>query len=470
MSISTFEDPSARGNYGPAGQEVVSKLSIALGTPIAYLKASKYIVLASSKLDKAEIEKISALVGGNIWWPAVGGVDRLGNKVVELVSQREGSPLLPSTYVVSQDPYKYGNKQDDYVQRFQKALEETIEAIQVAVLEHRDLKVVFLELIDELGKVRHEIAIDHDTEDKELFGLRRDSIAVGGYLATTPLIGCYGEYDGRLMPLVQRHLKEMESRGKEKMRFPMESCLGRKAYLETAIFKGGDRNELILKYLTSKFSETLCRHCGIKPETPFLPIFFNLFEKKDLLQKIKEADIEDYKRYMLAMTFFGVNDVAPLEKKTDWVVTTQRSEVEGKMYALTQYVTWLNKEEPNPIDRMAQYSCVTLRHQDGFLIEPMLQDLAKIFERIVLWDKEDVKELKQNMSFFVYEFSHAMPYVRGTAAVLEILEGALVSYKGFTLKRNPNISINLEAICSGPKEFENKYLLGELGELAHALK
>ncbi len=466
MSIPVGKDSSGRGNYGPAGQEVVNKLGAALGTSIAYdVKTSKYTILASAELDKIEIEKIVAVVEGAVWRPAVQSqVDSLGNKVVELVRQGAGSLSSPSTYVVSKEPGKYGNKQEDYVERFQRAVEQTIETIQRAVVDHTDLKLVFRGLVGELGKVRYEIAMDHDSEYKELFGLSRDSEDVGCYLETTPLIDCYDEYDQcLLMPLVQGHLKEMKAKGVEKMCFPQESCLDRKAYLETSTIKGGNFEELAREYLTPEFYETLCRHCEIEPQSSFSEQSFNLFlEKKELLQKLKETNIEDYKRYILARTLLNLEEIAPSEKKTHWVVTTQRSEVEGKMYALTKYVTWFNANEPKAIDRMAQYSVVTLLHQDIFLIEPMLQDLSKIFERIVLGDKEDINALQKNLSLFVYEFSHAMPYVRGSAAVLEILEDALAAYKGFTLTRNPNRSINLEAICSGPKEFETKYLSGAL--------
>src|SRR5262249_5593987 len=111
----------------------------------------------------------------------------------------------------------------------------------------------------------------------------------------------------------------------------------------------------------------------------------------------------------------------------------------------------------DPVEHMTGRSIVAILHQDPFLIEFMLNDIAKIFKRIIEWNSADIKTLKEDIALFQYEFAHDMTFTRGSAAISEYFEMAFYEYHGFKLSYNDEKMVNLEALTSSLKEFVQNY-------------
>jgi hypothetical protein len=158
----------------------------------------------------------------------------------------------------------------------------------------------------------------------------------------------------------------------------------------------------------------------------------------------------------------------PSNLKSMYVLATNRLEVDGKLYAMSQYLTWMYCDySEDPVDRMVKHSKVMVIHQDTFLIETTVKNIAKIFKESVLWnrDKDSLADLKNKVALLRYEFAHSMPFVRGSAAIAEWLEAAIYHHHGFTEFRHSKTSLtDLEALTSLTledfmKRYESTFLL-----------
>ncbi len=128
------------------------------------------------------------------------------------------------------------------------------------------------------------------------------------------------------------------------------------------------------------------------------------------------------------------------------------------MQDLSEYLTWADRDfVTDPVDQMTGRSIVAILHQDLFMTETMLDDIAKIFKNIIEWNGKKLKDLKDQIALFRYEHSHAMPFKRGSSAVAEWFERALYGAHGMKVAYNPDKSVDLEALTSSLKEFVDNY-------------
>jgi hypothetical protein len=329
--------------------------------------------------------------------------------------------IMSSTYIVDRSPNKYGGQQQDYLEQVNHIARETAEAFNTAVESKADLEELFHKTLASLGDARHRIAQEHGTEKADLFGVRRDQEPFPGISIITPLGHPYEEYNQRLMSMLYRHLKimehDLEKFYETKSKILEKKCLGRASSIEFEILTYDTLKEWPSKNYFFERYKKLCEPCSIpSTETPFDPKSLrDLMENKDAMQRLKQASIEDYKRLKITEAIFEITHLYKDEgKKSDWVLVTMRSEVEGNMYAFSQYLTWLYRDfQRDPIEKMKEQSIISILHQDPFLIDPMLEDVAKIFKRAIEWKGDNVKVLKNHVALLQYELAHAMPFIRG---------------------------------------------------------
>lgn len=383
-------------------------------------------------------------------------------------SSSQFSPYT-SGYLFARKKSEYGGKQGDYINETQRIIKSMAEQWHQAVSDKKDLIQLFHESLKAAGQERNRLAAKHHSPGADSFGKRSDKSETFGGSPVTPLVPLYEEYNKRVLADIQNYLKKMPHTPthfkQTELKEADQPCLGHKASTEVLIMTFED----IKKYIYTSLSLTdyvkLCDLCGIAPikettkDFAVVAEIWKLTQNKEAMQTLKQKSTEEYKKLKLFTIISNIkNSMSPHEKKTDWVLVTKRLEIEGKMYALSQYLTWLKRDlTTDPVTRMLAHSQVAIIHQDVFLIEKMLECIAKEFEKIINWNGRNQDELKDMIALFQYEFSHAMPFIRGSAAIGEWFETAMYRFHGLEESYNNQYHINLEALVSSLKDFVQKY-------------
>ena len=370
-----------------------------------------------------------------------------------------------SNYFFKQSPRRFGSKQDDYYARVGNIVATTADNIFDAVREQRDLTQLFHDTVHSLGGMRHDIAVDHGTEHAEMYGNPRNGSSSAGFVMSTGLYEVYNEYNDRLLLELQRYLRTMKHTVKNfqqtELKVQREPCLGRRTSIEFSILSAEKGAEWQVAYSRETY-DRMCGICSISPldECSSIEQCFNHLMTTDVMRIIKEKSIDDYKRLK---TMHVIKDVYNQfsGRKSDWVLATVRCEMHGKMYALTQYLTWMYRTyQDDPVDWMTTRTdptVISLIHQDVFLINETLNDLANVFKQAIEWDGNNIQELMNLVGLINYLFAHAMPFERGSAAICEWLEMSIYRYHGLDLQYNEAVSINMEALVLPLNEFIEKY-------------
>lgn len=105
--------------------------------------------------------------------------------------------------------------------------------------------------------------------------------------------------------------------------------------------------------------------------------------------------------------------------------------------------------------------------QDPFDIEKTLRSVRAAFDKAMKWTSERPEEdLKIAMGLIRYQFAHAMPFKRGSAAIAEWLETAIYRYHGFDRFQQPcDRLLDLDAFTAfSLKEFMENYLALDIGQ------
>lgn len=369
-----------------------------------------------------------------------------------------------SNYFFKRNPNKFGLHQKAYLEKVQEFVSEATRNIRQAVEEENDLEQVFHQLLDFFGTSRHKIAMEHRTEDAELYGVRRDGATFSGLTMFTSLIGSYGLYNKPLLSRIQTQLGTMKRSNKGFTQTTLQThggALGRETSLEFSILTPENKMEWAHD-LTEDYYKKICDICEItlSNDSDLSQRFNQLVLNEEYMRRVKERSIGDYKKLKICSVINDIFTCFP-GRKSDWVLTTVRCQMHGKMYALTQYLTWMYRTyNDDPVSYMITRkdpTIISLVHQDVFLIKETLRDIADLFKKAIEWMGESMQELVNLVGLINYLFAHAMPFKRGSAAIGEWLESTIYSFHGLELKYNEEVSINMEALTLPLEEFINKY-------------
>ena len=366
-----------------------------------------------------------------------------------------------SSYVVNREPEKYGGQQKDYLEQVKLIVEETANKFSKVVQAGGNITELFHQTIASMSAARNSLAVKHKTKEAENFGFRRDKEPILGICGMTSLSSPYQEYNTRLLPVLQKHLstftrtlRQFEQRD---LKITLTTCLGRKSSIEYSVLSVENMKDWAYSF-SEEETKLLYSFCEIPiPETLTSEGAVKVILNKEAMQKLKDKSFETYKKLKIAQAMI---EIKPRYDglKSDWVLATVRLEVNGKMYALSQYLTWMYRDfMRDPVEKMSEKSVITVIHQDLFLIDVMLKDIANIFERIIKWNGENLRDLKQQVALFEYEFAHAMPFNRGSGAISEWLEMALYRYHGFKMSYDSKKNVNFEALTSTLEQFVKNY-------------
>lgn len=369
-----------------------------------------------------------------------------------------------SNYIVDRNPQKYGGMQNEYLQQVDLIVADTSKKFHQAVSDKRNLQELFHEVLSSLGTERHRLARDHGTKNADAFGIRRDQEKdFPSPFCATPLSAPYEEYNAKMIPLIYKYLDPLKRTLREfqqtEWKVQEESYEGRKCTLEFSIltFENVKKWSIDLCYDEYKRFCALCSINAVDESSYTHQDFFNLVNSKKAMLNLKQNSIEDYKKFKHSMLIGEIRNLYE-GRKSDWVLATMRFEVNNKMYALSQYLTWLYRDySTDPLERMKENSIISVVHQDPFLIDPMLQDISKIFQRVIEYKEGKISKLTNDVALLQYELAHVMPFKRGSAAISEWLEMAIYRYHGFKMTYNPDLMVNLEALTKTPAQFVREY-------------
>ena len=368
-----------------------------------------------------------------------------------------------STYIIERDPTRFGGQQQAFVEASNAIVKNATDLFRNASLSNQDLIQLFFSTLGFFGASRNSIAVSHETDSAEDFGVRRDRKEDFIPSAETCLGGPYSEYNERLLSVIQKQLKTMEYDKADfkqtKSQVSFDPCLGRRSMMDYTIITPELKNWEKVTFTDEDYERI--REISEVPralEDDRYDRYVQLLGNKDAMQKLREKSPEDYRRLKLFACFLWLRKEYPMARKSDWIHVTVRSLVNGKMQDLSEYLTWVYRDfENDPVDQMTGRSIVAILHQDPFLIETMLDDMAKIFKNAIEWNGKNLKDLKDQVALFRYELSHAMPFNRGGSAVAEWFERALYATHGMKVTYNPKKMVDLEALTSTLKEFVDNY-------------
>lgn len=384
-----------------------------------------------------------------------------------------------SSYIVDRTPLNYGGAQKLYLEAVKETVDQAVKQLHAAVGTNADLTALFHQVLDSFAVTRSEIAVKQGTENADDFGKRRDDPHSLSVCFRTSLYGPYGDYNSKILSLLQPHLRDIphdlqafsseEAKLEKKAELPC--CLSRSFSLEVIVLppeadeKGRpftlDEFIEIFKICDLPFSEAARKN----PESELKDFCYNY----EAMKKLKERAPKLYKRLKVSNEIDDAYLSFPQRRKSDWAVATLRLEIDGKLYALSQYVTWMYRDFlEDPVDKMSRDSVVSILHQDPFLIKDVLHDAGKLFKEIIEWDGKDRKNLTDITALWQYELAHAAPFKRGSAAINEWLEMMVYQFHGFSqFSYTKEKLVNLEALTSPLDEFVANYpTMIDLGELS----
>jgi hypothetical protein len=365
-----------------------------------------------------------------------------------------------STYIIERAPNQFGGQQQAFVEASNAIVKNATDLFSTAKVSNQDLIQLFFSTLGFFGETRSRIAVSHGTEGAEEFGIRRDLKEDFTAFVMTPLGDPYDEYNDRLLPVIQKQLKTMEydlnDFHQTKSQVYFDRCLARRPMMDYSIITPDLPNWEKVTFTDEDYERI--REISEVPRALGKDRYVQLLRNKDALWKLREKSPNDYRRLKLLACIIRLRKDFSMARKSDWIHVTLRASLNGKMQDFSEYLTWANRDGVNdPVDRMTGRSIISVIHQDALLIETMLDDIAKIFKNSIVWNGENLKDLKDQVALFRYEHSHAMPFKRGSSAVAEWFERALYGTHGMKVTYNPGKMVDLEALTSTLKEFVDNY-------------
>ena len=349
---------------------------------------------------------------------------------------------------------------------YERRGEEAVEVASRSILEIRgdgdkEIGALFLYILRDMGERRHAIATLHGHSKAHLFGLRRDSERCESLYILTPLDDQYLPYGNRLMAKFRREVGEIShdfTHFYETSRRIESVTMGRRSVFSWEIFSGQKVTEL--EWNTMITSGPIRQGEPINKETSFETIR----EWKEKNPKMYQRDKMHVQLRMLNVSYPSIGTPlspgmprregyrAPSEiyRKSEYLLGTSRFEVNGKLYALSQYLTWMYRTyDEDPVARMEKYSRIHVIHQDPFLLRDMLNEIAILFTACLRWTAADgIDSLKDRVALWGYLFSHSMPFARGSAAIRDWLETALYRSLGYDCTYHKDYARDWDALTS----------------------
>lgn len=374
------------------------------------------------------------------------------------------------TYIIDRSPKKYGGRQEDFLRRSSAIVEEGVERVTKAHKGEESLKQLYLSLFHEFRGQRQQIAQDHGTPKAEFFGRMRNHPKVPT-LYHTILDHEYAEYGMKIKVILKGFLDQMRGTSKRTFEFPTDPNFPRYSCIEVEVLEQKDLMErgwlspptleeinlpdLEYNALGQLSHESLAR---VKKERKPMYQRLGMFQKFVLLQS------EFPSPKVVGQNEHGVVfDYPEREKnlKSLFVRAVVKQEVEGKVYHVYEYLTWMYRDHrTDPHERMVRDSTPILFHLDGLNIDdPAMGDLASLFAKAVLSDE---KLLKYKVCEYRKFQAFVMPICRGNASTTEWYEQLLFKIHHLQLNFKKGVHPDLEGFATpSASEYHENYVKGK---------
>lgn len=388
------------------------------------------------------------------------------------------------SFIIDQIPDRFGGKQEDYLQRTRQIIQETAQKISICKLKGGNLKALFIEIAAELSQKRNEIAKDHQTENSECFGIRRDHY-YPGRVSFIWLSEKYIKYNQQLLKRFSTYLTKMDptNTGNFKEKHVIkETFLGRTTELTIEVFDTQglrDKGYVMGGYLPLEIAEDVLLKTKdhewsegkVKDYRERFKNFKTVSPQKYQIWRFNQHFSNMLKKFPSPGNL-GINPQVVLQTypkeeadilignmKSRYIHVVLRTSVNQKMYRMTDYLTWMyenwdwvNRKDPNhhPIQRMQERSICGVLHQDEFLIEETLNEVAVHFEKAISWDRshQSLQDLKDLMKPYWFVNVHNMRDVRGLSAENEWLEEAIFHALDVKMTRKSEHLVDLIALAN----------------------
>lgn len=370
-----------------------------------------------------------------------------------------------SNYIISRSSNRFGGDQDAYLRQAGIAIHQASKEIHRTVEIRGDLIALFHQVVANLAKARQEIAKTAKDINWYYFGLRRDNKVSFDPNSYTLLYDVYEEYRDqyitKLQALMASFPRNTETFMTERKEFNEPPILGKASSTEISLFSEVNQN----KWRFPDSYESFQRLCELAqfsiPSRESFSDAWSCYEQlarnKSAMQTLKKASAEEYNRFTLFPNLI-LKDRAAERSSPYHIKITRRLQVDEMIYELGYALTSTYIDHENDlVKNISVRPVMLLVHMDSFLIQDMMNDMAKVFKEAVECSSRELGSLKQRVALLKYEFAHTMPFYRGSAAIGEWLENALYRFHGYELTYNDKKLSDLEALTSSLGEFVKNY-------------
>lgn len=388
-----------------------------------------------------------------------------------------------NNFLTTQNPERYGGYQQDYLKQSQEVIQEALNLLKNEVKNNKDLTQTFVKIREIFSARRYMIAKAHQTKNYPYFGRKR--IEITEMVSHTLLTGEYKSFNDKIICVFQQHLKnhipkELGKLKPKKIEIE-ESYLGRKCWFEIQFFTPDEIKQNLWDQFPAPSGIVMQLQDAQKEisfpriENSYLNQYPPTHNEKKTLKKhheawkaIKEKFPSIYTYEKMACVFELMEKAFPTPEmipsatgnsfmvkgnanyiKTLYLIGKVRIEIEGKRYALSEYITWVSQDGlRDPVEGLKNASIIIL-HQDKYLINRTLQEAAQAFEKAVRWNQtKPTQELINEMALVRYLTAHSMEDARGSAANSEWMEQVIYRYHKIECLHSKETMGDLEALVA----------------------
>lgn len=369
-----------------------------------------------------------------------------------------------SSYFEKTSLQSYNTNQKDYLACSYRVVNRTIEKMKSS---KEDPKLLFYQIIDDLGQQRQRIAFTYGTENAVAFGARRDRHFIP---SATSLLGRYQKYGNQIIEQVhgyfQEALKENHPWPKEPFQKTFRPYLGHTPSCEMFFINSENQDTIFPTQRIADFQQ-MYQLCGLE-----LPLYFirdgeirfqrlealkELTSNRKAMERLAQQSPNDYQKLKNTLFIAITHWQEEISTYPNWVLVNYHLETKGQKRLISQYLLQCDKDPSNECN----LDCFDIKviHQDPLTINLTLDKIADVFKQALSWRKQiDLREdLKRTVALLLYEWSRAAPFARGSAATGEWLEQAIYEYHDFVCEHHPEKPVNLEALALTLPEFIDAY-------------
>jgi hypothetical protein len=353
----------------------------------------------------------------------------------------------------------YGSNQDKYREGCTRIINELVDRMRSA--KERNQTGSFLsDVLPWLASSRGDLATELNSLDAICFGVSRLSESYKNVFYFTLLgskfyqnaaekfLNSLGDFIFQINPVSNEYGVCIQRLVPGYSYFKTVHFLGRSSRFRLTMYRPSDIHYISEKLLTNTSSN------GNFFVANF--VFAGNSEGVDLRPVLPDewAHIDQSIEYLKNEASFEVGE------NTIYLLGTCFLEINGEEKALSSIMLQVSIDQKTGA-LVAVYPPVIL-HQRSFLISAMIQDIDRIFAQLFQASNTlPIGELIDLIGHIRYEFAHATPFVRGSAAIGEWIETAMYHFLGFNdFRQTPKTTIDLEAFSSLTlKEFIERYRL-----------